>query len=150
LRKAAADPLASEQLARLIVSLTPINTIPFDYVIPVPLHWTRYAHRGYNQAAVMAKVVARACDVPVLNALKRIKRTPFQSTLNVKARQENVRNVFALRRFFSRNVKETLQGKRILLVDDLCTTAATITSAARALLPARPAEISAVVACRVL
>lgn len=50
LAKSHGQRLASKQLGQLIIDYIPVQALPFDYIVPIPLHWTRYAVRGYNQA----------------------------------------------------------------------------------------------------
>ena len=150
LKKIGANMLASKQLGRFMVQMIPFQVIPCDILVPIPLHWTRYAHRGYNQATEMAKVIGRAVDSPVMQMLTRQKRTVFQSTLSGADRQDNVKDVFKIGWHYNMKDAEQFKGKNIVLVDDLYTTGATIKSAARALLVYQPKSITAVVACRAL
>jgi len=144
LAKSRRDHVASAQLGQLIWQLTDIRNIPFDYVIPIPLHWRRYATRGYNQATEIARVIAHESGTHLLDALVRIKHRPFQSHVRSDERQGNVAGAFILRPAY----KQILKNKKILLVDDLYTSGATMKVAARELIRARPAQLSAVVACR--
>lgn len=150
LRKMKSDRLASKQLAQLILKKTYIKNIQADFLIPIPLHWTRYAKRGYNQAHEIAKELSKSLNIPVLNILKRSKRTVFQSTLNPEKRKLNVKNVFAIKYRYKKLYKKLLNGKKILFVDDLCTTGSTLQSAAKHIIPTKPSEINAIVACRVV
>ena len=136
---------ASHQLGELIWKQTHIKNIPIDYCIPVPLHWTRFAYRGYNQAEEIAHILAKHLNKPVIHAFKRIKQTDFQAHLTSLQRLANVKDAFAL-------IGDTslYHNKHILLVDDLMTTSATLRSIAKLLLPHKPASINAVVACRVV
>jgi competence protein ComFC len=138
--------IASWHLGRIMCEMIPLNSLPCDYVVPVPLHWSRYAFRGYNQTQILAECVAQYKKKSVVSVLRRVKRTKYQSDLNVEDRIKNVQHGFALG-----GIKDPLlfTGKHILLVDDLMTTGATLRSAARELIKLEPAQITAVVGCRV-
>jgi len=99
-----------------------------DIIVPVPLHWTRLAARRYNQAALLAHAVRAAGGPPVAaNWLVRRRRTPSQGRLGPLARVRNVRAAFALRR------GRSVRGKRVVLIDDVLTTGATVEECARVL-----------------
>lgn len=142
------DIKAYEQLAHLILQQTPLAHMSFDYVIPIPLHWTRYAERGYNQAEKMAHTLAKQLGSTYLPLLCRFRRTKFQSHLPVKEREENVAKAFGISWRYRKKAHLILQQKRILLVDDLCTTGATLKSAGKTLLQYGPLSLTAAVACR--
>ena len=146
LGKARSDKIASEQLGQLIWQYTYFKHLPCDYLVPIPLHWMRYAKRGYNQAEEIAHVLAREKNIGVENILYRTKNTPFQSSIAFDQRLENVKNVFSLKT----NSPEEYYNKHFVIVDDLMTTGATLQSAAKALLPLKLASINAIVACRVI
>lgn len=137
--------LASMHMARLMYDKTAIRCLAIDYIVPVPLHWSRRLKRGYNQADVMAQELSRQLGKPVVHALKRKKRTLFQAALSKDDREKNLQHAFALRQ-----MPMVLEGKTILLVDDLMTTGSTLNHAIRALLPAKPKNIICAVAARVL
>jgi ComF family protein len=105
----------------------------FDMIIPVPLHWTRLRKRGYNQAEWFAKGVSSITKIPVTrNAVCRVRSTGTQTKLDKSERSENIRNAFALRK----QAESLIAGKRVLLVDDVITTGATITECANVILSA--------------
>ncbi len=94
-----------------------------DVVVPVPLHWRRRLGRGYNQSEYLARAIARElgveCDV---NSVLRCRYNSSQVKHSAAERWDNVENIFRVRK------AKSLQGKHILLVDDVFTTGATIMS----------------------
>jgi ComF family protein len=99
-----------------------------DVVIPVPLHWWRRLRRGFNQTACLSGAVARAVRAEHRPGwLRRVRPTASQAHLTAPARWENVRGAFRAAR------RATLAGRTVLLIDDVLTTGATASEAARAL-----------------
>ena len=99
-----------------------------DMIVPVPLHWTRLFARRYNQAGLLAHAIRAAGGPPVMpDWLVRRRRTPSQGRLGPTARARNVRGAFMVRRGCD------VKGKRIILVDDVLTTGATVEECARVL-----------------
>ena len=104
-----------------------------ELIVPVPLHWTRLAARRFNQAALLAQAIGRAANRPVLvQALVRRRATRSQGHLGRLARFRNVKGSIILD---ARHVT-AVANRRILLVDDVITTGATVESAAKALISA--------------
>lgn len=96
-------------------------------VVPVPLHPRRQRQRGYNQSALLARELAAALQLPLLDGmLHRVKATVPQVDLDVEQRRINVQDAF-------RCQPGSLAGRSVLLVDDVCTTGATLASACQAL-----------------
>ncbi len=150
LKKIGSDILASKQLGAFMLKMIPFAVIPCDILVPIPLHWTRYAGRGFNQATEMAKVIGRTIKAPVIPILARHKRTIFQYRLRGAERQDNLADAFGISWRYRMMGGNQFKGKHIVLVDDLYTTGATIKSAAKALLVYEPLSITAIVACRAL
>ena len=93
-----------------------------DAVVPVPLHWTRKWKRGYNQAEIIAREVAKALEAEVrTDILKRQRRTQTQTKLSVEAKGSNVKGAFA-----AKFGKGSAIPKHILLIDDVFTTGSTL------------------------
>ena len=109
-----------------------------DLVVPVPLHWTRQWRRGYNQAAVIARVVARSLGARCEERLLvRRRRTRSQTRLKGEEKAANVSGAFALRRASGSRIA----ARHILLVDDVFTTGATLSACHKALRRAYGPEI---------
>lgn len=118
-----------------------------DLVLPVPLHRYRFLSRKYNQSAELARHIARVTGKPFnTEALVRVKRTKQQVGLGGKAREDNVRGAFRV----SDAGKSDLFGRRVVLVDDVYTTGATVNAAARALRRAGVADITVLTFAMVL
>jgi ComF family protein len=114
-----------------------------DLIVPVPLHWTRLFARRYNQSAVLAHALRPADGPPVgADLLLRRRRTPSQGKRNASARRRNVAGAFTVRP--GREVK----GKRILLIDDVLTTGATVSECAKVLLRAGAARVDVLTLAR--
>ena len=111
-----------------------------DILIPVPLFWRRRLARRFNQADLLARELAGPRRLPVLHTVWRHRETDVQALLrSVAARTRNVR------RAFRATPDPRLTGKRILLVDDVMTTGATLRAVARALAFSQPAAVNALV-----
>jgi ComF family protein len=109
----------------------------FDAVLPVPLHPKRQAERGYNQSALLARGLARGVGLPVReDILYRSRHTPPQVGLDMGKRRANVAGAFACQ-----PGHPLLKGCRLLLVDDVCTTGATLAACAEALRAAGASEV---------
>lgn len=118
-----------------------------DALIPVPLHPFRLWRRRFNQAALLARHLAALQGVPVQDELLRRSRvTPSQTRLSKAERRANVAGAFTL----SRNAAFLLTGRRVVLVDDVYTTGATLDACARVLRRAGAARIDALTFARVV
>jgi ComF family protein len=114
----------------------------FDLLVPVPLHWRRRLARGYNQAERIARPLAGRLGIPFAPVLRRVHATPPQSLLGREDRLANLRRAFRVRR------NAAVHSLRILLVDDVTTTGATLEAAASALRNAGAAAVTALAAGR--
>ncbi len=108
-----------------------------DCVIPIPTSTRNLRRRGYNQAEVIAAAFARALDLPLVAGLGRRLQKGTQTTLNPMERRANVSDAFTL----AGSAGERVRGRRVLLVDDVITTGATILAAVRALEVGGPASV---------
>lgn len=115
-----------------------------DAVVAVPLHWRRRWRRGYNQAELIAHGLAAGLDLPLLPALRRHRATRRQTSLEREARLAALEGAFVAVRRRSRAA-----GLRLLLVDDVFTTGATLGAAAEALILGGAGHVTGVVAARV-
>ena len=117
---------------------------PWDAIVAVPLAPGRERERGYNQARLLAAELARAIEVPVIDGvLRRVRATPPQTQLTRAQRLENLRGAFAPGRRASR-----VDGRGVLLVDDVFTTGATLSACARVLRQARASRVTAFTVAR--
>ncbi|HML11791.1 MAG TPA: ComF family protein [Xanthobacteraceae bacterium] len=113
-----------------------------DALVPVPLHWRRLWARRFNQSATLAAVIAAQAKLPVAHAaLARVKATRQQVGLTASERALNVQGAFRVREEARADVK----GRRLVLVDDVLTSGATIDACARALLRAGAAAVDVLV-----
>ncbi len=132
-----ADPLG-ELMARYWWR-TPL---PAEVTVPVPLHTSRLRKRGYNQAALLAWALSRRIGLPMdEDALCRVRATASQMRLKAADRRRNVEDAF-------RCITDRLSGCRVLLVDDICTTGATLEACADALREGGAREVWALTLAR--
>ncbi|MDY0235047.1 MAG: ComF family protein [Gudongella sp.] len=103
----------------------------FDCIVAVPIHWRKESRRGYNQAYLLANEVGKSLNKPVLNTvLIKSKWTKEQNKLLSMQRRHNLDNSFSIKN------KETIRGKKVLLIDDLVTTGTTLSLCAKELIEA--------------
>jgi len=118
-----------------------------DLIVPVPLHRRRLWRRRFNQSAVLAGPIAAAAGKPVApHVLARIRATRQQVGLSAAERDENVRGAFRI----APDKRAAIAGRRVLLVDDVYTTGATINAATRAIVRAGAAAVDVLVFARVV
>ncbi len=108
----------------------------FDKLVPVPLHKKQYRQRQYNQSEVLARKLSRATGIPVAaDTLARSRATKPQFTLNKQERALNIKDSFQVKN------RAWLQGAKVLVIDDICTTGSTINECARILKQAGAEEV---------
>lgn len=137
----------TQHLIRLINARMPIDCsmAAYDFVLPIPIHKKRLRERGFNQATLLANAIAGAEGVPVLtDTLVRHRHTVAQSSLDREARQQNIIGAFGIRN------PDLIRGKRLLIIDDVFTTGATIREAVSELWTADPVEIDVLTVARTL
>lgn len=118
----------SSCLAELLADYLQSNPLSGETIVPVPLHPRRLRERGYNQSSLLARKLGKLTNLPVIeNCLIRIKEAqPQVKAHNIEERRKNVIDAF-----MCRNGKTS--GKQIILIDDVCTSGATLESCAVAL-----------------
>lgn len=121
-------------LANFLASDLETFNVRFDLVTSVPLHPTRELERGYNQAELLAEKVAHAHNLPYRRAVKRIRATADQVGMNGQARRANVANAFQAE-------PSQVANKIVLVIDDVCTTGATLDACATALVQAHACAV---------
>ncbi len=129
--------LFAESLARRLADLP----LP-DLIVPMPLHPTRLRERGFNQALEIARRLGERLNLPCRHACQRVRDTPPQAGLDLKARKRNLRGAFVC--------DENLTGKRIALLDDVMTSGSSLNELAQAARRAGAVEVSAWVVARTL
>jgi ComF family protein len=117
-----------------------IPSSEYDIIIPIPIHFRRRQQRGYNQSELLAKSLAKRMGVVFYRSvLAKCLNTPPQSTLGRGERLKNLKEAFKVRHL------DLIQGKRILLVDDVMTTGSTLEECGRALIEAGAVKVAAFV-----
>jgi ComF family protein len=118
-----------------------------DVLVPVPLHWRRGWSRRYNQSGALARAIGRQSGVEVATeALRRVRATEQQIGLSRAQRASNVQGAFKV----APDRMADIQGRRVVLVDDVLTSGATTDACARALLRAKAAQVDVLVFARVV
>jgi ComF family protein len=118
-----------------------------DMLVPVPLHWRRGWSRRYNQSGALARVISSQSGVRVAaEALRRVRATEQQIGLSRAQRASNVQGAFKV----AADRMADIQGRRIILVDDVLTTGATADACARALLRSKAAQVDVLTFARVV
>lgn len=137
--------VAGADLGPLLTAHLAAHPLPVDGVAPVPLHPNRLRARGFNQAEALANGMAATAGLPLLlHAVERVRDTPPQARQPSRAhRHANMQAAF-------RADPAVVAGRSILLVDDVCTTGATLNAAAEALKAAGAAQVWALTLARAL
>ncbi|HET7376068.1 MAG TPA: ComF family protein [Anaerolineae bacterium] len=118
------------------------NRFEADWIVPVPLHSARQRDRGYNQAALLAQRLSEQSHRPVIEqGLKRTRATAVQMELKAAERRKNVAGAFECR-------AAQIKDKRVAVIDDVCTTGATLEACAEALYQAGAASVFALTLAR--
>ncbi len=122
-----------------------IFKLGIDTIVPVPLSYQRLVKRHYNQAALLAQELSKFVGIPVdLFSLKKIKHTKPQAMLQEKDRWHNIKQVFKVENITN------IQGKHILLIDDIMTTGATLNECAKTLLNSGAHSVDTLTVARTL
>ncbi len=129
-------------LSRLLLQSLPFGE-NFDVVIAMPMHWRKRWERGFNQAELLAKPVARRFGLKLSKNLQRTRYTRAQAGLNERQRRENLKDSLSVKR------PAEIAGKRVLLIDDVFTTGATLRAAAAALKASGASRVTALTLARV-
>lgn len=135
----------AKYLIQLIIDNTSwdFNITEYDYIIPIPIHKIRLNERGFNQSIILSKGIAENYHVDVrTDLLIRRRNTSAQSSLDREKRKSNIIGAFGLVN------REQLQGKKLLVFDDVFTTGATVQEAVNVLWEADPTEIDVLTLAR--
>lgn len=133
----------AEPLGELLVNALPPG-YPFDVIVPMPMHWYRRWQRGFNQTELLAKPLARLTGIQCQRVLKRVRLGKRQAGLGATERRVNLQRAFRIVQ------PERVQGKRVLLIDDVLTTGSTLAAAAAVLKQAGAADVCAATVARVI
>jgi ComF family protein len=118
-----------------------------DVLVPVPLHWTRLWQRRFNQSSALARAISKLSGVPAADhLLTRARATPPQFGLARKERARNVQGAFEVPKASRVEVK----GRKLVLVDDILTTGATVDACTKALVRAGASRVDVLVLARVV
>ncbi len=139
------DQSVGKALAEYLGDDLPLAAADYDVVVPVPLYWRRLWWRGFNQAALLAAEVAARMRLPLdATSFVRVRSTTSQTSRHHDERIRNVRRAFRVKR------PDRLKGRRLLLVDDVMTTGATVDECARTLVAAGASSVDVFTLARVL
>ncbi len=130
-------------LAGYLVGFVTEMNATYDLIVPVPLHPQRQLQRGFNQAELLARRIGMATSIPVsARSVRRVKKGASQARSgSINERRNNVSGAFIC-------TDASVSGKRILLIDDVCTTGATLEACALALRTAGATDVSGLTVAR--
>ena len=111
-----------------------------DGVLPMPMHWRRWALRGFNQAVELGRPVARHLDLPMISSVVRVRHTAFQSGLDARSRRKNLAGAF--------RVTRPIRARHVLILDDVMTTGQSCRKLAQALRRSGVPRVSVLVVAR--
>ena len=138
-QRGTAAPIAREMADKVNLYYLEQSVLPkhaLDIVLPVPMHPKAIRKRGYNQSALLAKRIAKQLDIPYSDLiLCKVRHTKKQHTVSLRERETNLENAFAVK------FPAAVEGKRIQLVDDVCTSGNTFAHCAKTLKDAGAKEI---------
>ncbi len=137
----------AEPLAFLIITHFHLLNKTFAHkefiLVPIPLYKSKMKQRGFNQAEEIGKILSRSLKIPLItDALIKTRQSSTQANLSKEQREENVKGVFLVKN------KQKIKDKKVLLVDDIYTTGATMEEAAKVLKKAKAKEVLGVVIAR--
>ncbi|MEA3347196.1 MAG: ComF family protein [Candidatus Auribacterota bacterium] len=135
---------AGKAIVSLMQDSGVLDNISADFLVPVPLAFSERFKRGFNQTEYLSKMISNKSGIPQYNILKKIRKTNRQTSLNRKQRLKNLEGVFEIKKGCK------ISGKRVLIVDDVYTTGATVNACATALKKAFPASIGVLTFARTL
>ena len=117
-----------------------------DFITFIPLSKNKLKIRGFNQAELLAKEISKITKIPLLSTLEKIVDTPSQTTKNYLERQENVKDSFIVKEESLPQIKD----KNLLIIDDVCTTGATLLEASHVLHQSGATTLSALTLAKVI
>lgn len=129
------QPWLAKCLAKEMLYFLPAD---YDVLVPIPLHWSRLRERGYNQSLLLAQELSKLSGLPCREYLVRTKVTKHQAELSRQERKKNLQQAFAVKN------KENVQKKKVILIDDIFTTGATVLSCGQVLYQAGVKKISSI------
>ena len=117
-----------------------------DIIAPVPLHWTRMAKRKFNQASLLSNEISKAKGIAhIPDLLRRVRKTKIQKSMDREERFDNLREAFEV----SKSYQSKIAGQRVLLVDDVMTSGATLSACAAACRAHGSGDVNVLVFARV-